>query len=296
MLLFASLSGYSGYGQTAPVGITTLPLPFSTACPGSAITVPYTSTGINSTSVNPYPFTVQLSVGGSYIDIQTYQTITYSNVLVARLPTDLPTGQTYQVRVVSLSSSTLGTPSPSLLTIKNSPKPSAPLAGSLVLACMNPSANGMSIGSSIGLNTLSGSLLLAYTKDNFVYANDRIWDYGSGSRSFQVFPSGTNYGLYLEATYYFTQTINGCESDTTKTIHRTRSYMDAPTVVNYRFMAGGSVRYCQGDKAYPLSVYGYTPSRDSRFYVSIRDRFTGKIVEDYTPDTNVIGGASVLTI
>ncbi len=290
LLLFALVSGYSGYGQTAVVGITTLPLAFSTACPGSAISVPYTSTGVSPNIAQP--FVVQVSDGGVYADLQTY-TLSYTNTFVAKLPADLPVGKTYQVRLANPALGIIGTVSPTLVTIKNGPKPAPPIASELALFCRNPSANGMSIGASISIQTVPGSLLTGYGANNRYATPDNAFSYpGTTYRSIRVYAGEGYSGPFItpisEGTYYFTQTVNGCESEPTKTVYRVLDYMGAPIVANHRYGYGGSARYCQGDKAVPLSVYGYTPSSDPRFYVTIYDRKSGKYIDDFTPNTNVI--------
>ncbi|TAE32014.1 MAG: T9SS C-terminal target domain-containing protein [Cytophagales bacterium] len=213
--------------------LTTAALPVTAVCPGASLTVSFTFSGTLGTG---NVFSAQLSP-----DNVTYSTLpsgvvsftsstpsttgvsgTYS--LTTTIPaTSLPL-TAYRLRVVASNPAILGTPSPTTLTVR--PSPTAPVTQS-VAVCQNTSAVAL---------TATGQNLLWYTTP-------------SGGTSTTLTPTMST-SAALRATYYVTQTLNGCESPRASLSVVVTATPNSPTV------ASASLDYCQGSPAQSLSATG----------------------------------------
>ncbi|MEZ0608098.1 T9SS type A sorting domain-containing protein [Fibrella sp. WM1] len=107
--------------------ITTQAIATNAVCAGSTIEVPFTSSGLSVTSMTAY--TVQLANGnGAFVNVPTSAATQNgaAYTITATIPASLTYSNAYRVRVVS--SSVLGTVSPTTLTVKTLPgAPAVPL-------------------------------------------------------------------------------------------------------------------------------------------------------------------------
>ncbi len=134
---------------TALGTISTLSPSRTAACPGSTLTVPFSTTGVFDAG---NLFTAQLGLVGSAFATSVVVGSGTTNPLTISLPTSLPPG-TYQVRVVSSSPAIVGTASTTTLLVTGTPS---------VTASSNSPAGQVTAGATLGL-TASGQNLAGAT-------------------------------------------------------------------------------------------------------------------------------------
>lgn len=251
--------------------ITTLALNVSSVCPGSTIDVPFTRTG----EFNLNSYSVQLSDGSDYKTLSTGTAVYNSRVNVYTIQTAIPTNQaagtTYSIRVIASSPAVIGTPSATKLTINTKPAP--PLAPSEVTDCQKATGSN-NIETFISVTAVSPN-----TATKLYFTNGDLYLTSTGNRGFVVAKNS--------ATYYTTQTVDGCESDK-RTVKVTIKPKADITVTPLNIYGRGDqegpygkIEYCLGDKAVSLKEYGILPIPDN-ITVSYRKE-SGDLVFDNNP-------------
>ena len=201
-------------------------------CAGQSLTVPYTATGVYSAS---NIFSVQLSdeLGNFTIPYTTIGSIT-SSLLSGDIPTTIPSstlaGTNYRIRVVSNL----------------------------------PVLNGIDNGSDLIINAPSAPMSVSQTFCNGATINDLVAT-GSDIQWYDVITGGAalNNTMALDnGTYYATQTINGCESNTRTSVVVTINPNLTPTVS----ISSSATTICVGDSitftATPTNIGGGTINYD----------------------------------
>jgi hypothetical protein len=269
LLLFLTFA-LPAQAQTTP-GITTLPLEVTAVCPGSVIAVPFQYTG------RIGKLELQVSDGQGYIALEVIPKLYYYPYYVyGIIPNDLPKNKAYQVRVVSIDPDITGSISPSEFIIKEGIIPPKPQADSLTVECMRTSAVGYRTYLSVKI--LPGAKLLAYRQysDGLKIVEDDNSRFGISPewKTLEVFKSGYSVWTYQypvsEGYYYFSQTVDGCESEKARTIFRELYVPSSPRPANAVYYGDGvfgKVYYCEGDKAVPLNQNGYTLTNPELYYV-----------------------------
>ena len=106
--------------QVDPISITTGSITASTICPGRPVSVPFTA---NASFDANNEFTAQISdAAGSFsnpISIGTLQSTASSGTISARIPSDIPAGTGYRIRVVGSNPESIGTDNGTDLTIES---------------------------------------------------------------------------------------------------------------------------------------------------------------------------------
>ena len=297
LLFLACLFSRTGQAQTT-ASITTLPLEVSSVCPGSVIKVPFLYTGMIG------KVAVQISDGNSFTTIYTEpKTYNYESrnpvSVYARSPDTVRTGKIYQVRVVSVDSSIVGRISPTLLQIRSGSKPPKPIVDSLQTTCVRITVN--DYASNIYFKILPGV-------EPYVYGEKQDFP-----TLFTLYTSAYSQYIQLykeyyrtdpcnnpsrEVSLYFTQSLNGCESEKAKTIYRELCYGsavkldDVLSYGSYGVAAQAQIRYCQGDIALPLDKKGYSPGNPDMYVRFVYQDNSGPVSTTVIPipNTERVGG------
>jgi hypothetical protein len=280
-----------GFTVNAQNSLTTQALSISPLCPGSTIDIPFTRTGTYNASNT---FIVQLSDGSDYKNIETgavsFNSSSNMYTATAKIPISTPAGTTYSLRITATNPAVIGTPSPTKLTIKT--KPVVPTVDALILTCEQRTAN--DAFTQVDVKILSGAKAKLYNANLSLYS-DQMFSSGSPtSIYFQITKglipdNGFQYPIN-EATYYVTQTVDGCESDKVATVVRMLYRPSGgPSPVN-QFAAGfGRLTYCQGEKSYPLDLNGHKapPENYKVSYLLTGGSNPSATTTPPTPDTSI---------
>ncbi|TAE28847.1 MAG: T9SS C-terminal target domain-containing protein [Cytophagales bacterium] len=292
LFIFCLLLTRTTLAQTTP-GITTLPLEVSAVCPGSVIAVPFSYTGKVGKVV------VQLSSGDSFTTINTEtKTLSTDNQypvsVHARIPDSIETTQIYQVRVVGENSSVISQASPTRLMVRGGAKPPKPVVDSLVRVCSRSSANDYMVSLYAGL--VPNAAISVYIDENgpdfptgnyrIGYSFDKTKGYIEVYKGFQTYPCNLH-----QRDFYFTQTVDGCESDKAKMVYqvwcREEAFKFDEFVYSNGSSSNGRTTYCQGDTALPLDKKGYKRTNEANMYVLFGDSYTvGSVSTTVVPTPN----------
>ncbi len=235
--------------------ISTQAISTPSLCPGSLLTVPFTQTGTYSTS-NAY--VVQLSNGGDYSNLITggvsFNSGTGVYTVSATIPSATPAGTTYSVRVTATNPAVIGTPSTTKLTIKTKP---APLIAPVEVTDCQKADGSNNVETFISVTAVSPN-----TVTKLYFSNGDLYLTSSGERGFVVAKGN--------ATYYLTQTVDGCESDkrAVKVTIKPKSNVYITPINIYGSGSDGSgqygrVDYCLGDKSSSIKDNGILPIPDN---------------------------------
>lgn len=239
--------------------ISTQTLGVTSICPGSTVNVPFTRTGTYNAN---NAFTVQLSDGGDYKNIETeapsFNSGTGVYTVAATIPQNQAAGTTYTLRVTATSPAVIGTPSATRLVIKTKPAP--PVAPAEVTRCQRADgSNRYDVGWTVRV-TSTDAIVKIY--NSIGESINLLSNNGLGLEKFPVIPIADL--LPSTITYYVSQVIDGCESDKTPvkliTLPKPLSGIVVDNIVGTGDGAVfGRVDYCQGDKALPLNEKGHKP-------------------------------------
>ncbi|GAB4024966.1 T9SS type A sorting domain-containing protein [Spirosoma gilvum] len=257
--------------QVQAQSIDTQPLAVTSVCAGAPLEVRGRTAGVTG------DLAVELSSDGitfSAIPSVPLSTTVSGEVLYrAIIPVNTLAGRNYQIRLSAKNLSVTGTPSPTTFAVKAKPAP--PRVDSLRLECMRVLASG-DISTHITTTAAVGATVNFYwyynntlVKSNYYYSR-----YTYASSDYVIFEIQKTFSLgrpykypMEEELYYFTQTLDGCESDTAKMTYRVlyRPFQ-GPTPANpisvyevshWPDIYYGSVNYCIGDKAIPVNLNGH---------------------------------------
>lgn len=209
-----------GRGQDTP-GITALPLSYTSVCPGSLITVPFTSTGTGTSK-----FIVQFLDGKNTIEVSTHVELGFDywlrvSQIIARVPVEIPINQTYKVRISMVGSPIISSVSPTSITVKNGSKPVVPTCDSIQYGCQfAPPTQPSTITSSLSVRGLTPSSEVFLYDDNGLntrWTPSRYIDNMGNKSPYASFSAENVNGNPYTKNFYFTQSVNGCESDKAST-------------------------------------------------------------------------------
>lgn len=258
--------------------ITTQTLGISSVCPGSPVSVPFTRTGTYDAS---NVFTVQLSDGGDYKNIETgavaYNSATGIYTVNATIPANQAAGTTYSLRVTASNPAVVGTPSTTKLTVKVKPAP--PNGTSPQYDCQFRSATA-NANVYLPYTTLSLKDLIPNSTVTFYDENNNKLEFTRGdysdpnstSRTFKS-PAYLN-GAPGTRTLRVTQTVNDCESDDFVlqliikpqpekgpqiTLSEIVQAYPVRPVFPVAIVYPGRVTVCQGGNAVPINAYHASP-------------------------------------
>lgn len=254
--------------------ITTQALTTTSVCAGSVIAVSFAQTG---TYGADNTFRVQLSDGESYrtleTDVPSYNSSTDLYTVQVTIPASQKPGKSYTVRVAASSPAINGLSSPSALVIKEKPVP--PLVPSTITECARAT---WSIGGAFVGLSLTATVASATTK---LYSSRIVDTWGKDNYTLGKPPAG----VY---TYYATQTVDGCESDsaTIKLTVKPLPTDSRPLNVygyyyNGQYGSGleGKIAYCLNDKAVSLREFGLEPLPENVYVSYLKEsgdlEFTG---------------------
>jgi hypothetical protein len=252
--------------------IDTQPLAVTSICAGTQLDVTGRLAGVAGDLI-----VEMASDGTTFLPIPSVPLSTSaSNEVVYRatIPGNTVAGNNYRIRLIANDPTVVSTPSSTILTVKGRPAP--PTVDSLILDCMRVLPSG-DVSSYLSSTVAVGARVNAY-----VYYNNTLIQDGSFFTRFNLgsadnvlvsvrktfYPTSTTYKYPIEERiYYMTQSVDGCESDTTKTKLRIlyRPFTGPvpangkPVEINGHWPDNyyGTLAYCVGDQAVPLNVNGH---------------------------------------
>ncbi len=225
-------------------------------------------------------------------------------MIIARLPVDIPTNQLYQVRISVAGSPMISAVSPTKVSIKTGPKPIVPTCDSIQYGCQFAEPTQPStITSSLSVRGLiSNSEIYLYDDNglNTRWTPSRYIDNMGNKSPYASFSAENVNGNPYTKNFYFTQSVDGCESDKVPTklkilpINRNGVKLIIGTYVQYDSnFYGSKLSVCQYDKLDSISTY-YV-ALPAGFVVS-HSRITGglyaggkSVLGSYVPPTDSLG-------
>ncbi|QDK78576.1 hypothetical protein EXU85_08110 [Spirosoma sp. KCTC 42546] len=266
--ILATLWGTPVWAQS----IETQPLAVTSICAGTQLDVTGRLAGVTGNLV-----VEMASDGTTFSAIASVPLATsVSNEVVYRatIPGNTVAGGNYRIRLMANDPAVTSIPSPTLLTVKGRPAP--PSVDSLILDCMRvlPSAD---VSSYVSSTAAAGATvnIYTYTNNTFMPAGSVFTRISLGSTDNVIlslgktyYPTSTTYKYPMEEhSYYLTQSVETCESDTVKTKLRIlyRPFTGPmptngkPVDINPHWPTNyyGTLGYCVGDQAPPLSENGH---------------------------------------